>query len=91
MEYWIDGFFHRDWNGKAYFSHDRGVYVPIWATIKLDPDRIYIKEDFARRILNPKRVFDTTNRNDMFDMCLSKIINVPWVKEESIAPPTVIG
>lgn len=78
--YWIDGFFHRDWNKKAYFSHDRGVYIPIFATKKIEKNRIYIKKDFALKILRAGRVFDSTNRNDMFDFCLKNIINVPWSK-----------
>ena len=86
MEYWIDGTFTRAWTQKAWYSHDRGVYVPKFATIRREVDRIYVDAHWARKILNPKRVFDSTKKNDMFDMVLSKIINVPWVKERSKAP-----
>lgn len=85
MEHWIDGYFHRAWTQKAWYSTDRGVYVPIWATVRREVDRIYVTKDFALKILNPKRVFDTTNKNDMFDMCLRNIINVPWVKENTLS------
>lgn len=91
MEYWIDGFFHEDWNEKAYFSHDRGVYVPKFATVKREVNRIYVTKRFALKILKEGRVFDSTDRNDMFDLCLKRIINKPWVKEPSTAPPTAIG
>lgn len=86
MEYWIDGYFHEDWNSKTYFSHDRGVFVPKFATIKLESDRIYITRKFARSILRKGRVFDSTKKYDMFDMILQKIINVPWVKEPYVEP-----
>lgn len=83
--YWIDGYFHSDWNRKAYFSHDRGVYIPIFATKKIEKNRIYIKEDYAKGILREGRIFDSTNRNDMFDLCLKNMINVPWVKEKTLS------
>jgi len=83
MSYWIDGHFHEHWTGKSYFSHERGVYVPTFAIERLEDNRVYIDAHFARKILKTNRIFDTTNKNDMFDMCLKKIINVPWKKERS--------
>ena len=82
-EFWIDGYFHENWTGKSYFSHERGVYVPMFATERLEKNRIYVDAHWAKKILNPNRVFDATKKNDMLDMCLSKIINVPWIKERS--------
>ena len=85
MEYWIDGYFTRSWTYKAWYSHERGVYIPLYATITRHTDRIYITESFAKKILNKKK-FDSTNRNDMFDLCLQKIINKPWKKEPYVEP-----
>ncbi|GAI73687.1 unnamed protein product [marine sediment metagenome] len=85
MEYWIDGEFTRAWTQKAWYSHDRGVYVPKFATVRREVDRIYITEEFAYNILRPGRIFDSTNRHDMFDLCLKNIINVPWVKEKTVS------
>ena len=78
--YWIDGHFTEHWTGKSYYSHDRGVYVPTFATERLEDNRIYIDAHWARKILKPNRVFKSTSKNDMLDLCLVKIINVPWVK-----------
>ena len=78
--YWIDGYFTPAWTQKSYYSHERGVYVPKYATITRHRNRIYITENFAKKILRPGRVFDTTKKNDMLDLVLRNIINVPWKK-----------
>ena len=85
-KYWIDGYFHEHWTGKSFFSHDRGVYVPTFAIERLEDNRIYIDAHWARKKLNRTKPYDSTNKNDMLDMCLVKMINVPWVKERSKPP-----
>jgi len=86
MEYWIDGYFHDNWTGKAYYSHARGVYVPKFATVRVEANRIYITEQFAKSVLRKGRAFDSTNKHDMLDLVLKKIINVPWKKEPYVEP-----
>ena len=88
MEYWIDGYFHDNWTGRAYYSHERGVYVPKFAVLRVEPDRIYITGKFARSILRASRVFDMTKKNDQLDLVLKNIINVKWVKPIYSGPPT---
>lgn len=86
MEYWIDGHFDVFWNQTlTWYSVDRGVFIPKFATIRREPDRIYITEQFAKKIL-AKTEFDSTSEYDMFDMSLKNKINVPWKKEPYVEP-----
>jgi len=84
--YWIDGCFHRFWNQvNVWFCHDRCIFIPKFATVRREAERIYITEVFAKKILN-KKEFDSTSKYDMFDMSLKKIINVPWKKKVYVEP-----
>lgn len=83
MEYWIDGYFDRFWDqDNVWYCYDRDLFVPKFATIRNDQDndRIYITEDYAKSVLRPSRVFDTTKTTDMRAYSLSKKINVSWKK-----------
>ena len=88
--YWIDGYFDVFWNQpNVWFCVKRGVFIPKFATVRKTVSRIYITEQFAKRILKRKK-FDSTNKYDMFDMSLKNKINVPWVREVYSGPPVAL-
>ena len=91
MEYWIDGCFDRFWNQpNVWFCVKRGVFIPKFATVRREVERIYITKAFAKKVLRKGRVFDTTDKYDMFDMSLKNKINVPWVREVYSGPPVAL-
>ena len=88
--YWIDGCFILWWSGNSYFSHDRQIFVPKLAILRIENNRIYIKTKYAlaqMKIANNKYL----NWSDKKDANLGlfvKALNKPWKKEGSILPPT---
>ena len=88
MEYWIDGYFIPWWSGKSYFSHDRQISVPKFATVRVERNRIYITKQFAegqiKLALN--KYLDWSDKKDANLGLFVKAINVPWEKEPYVEP-----
>ena len=92
MEYWIDGHFIEWWSGKSYFSHDRQIFVPKSATVKVEENRIYIKPKFAvnQILIERRRILDWSDKKDANLGLFVKALNKEWKKELDISnyPPT---
>ena len=92
MSYWIDGYFVEWWSGKSYFSHDRQIFVPKFATDRLEDNRIYLTEKYVlnqvKRYNAKQGIINWSDKKDANLGLLIKAINVPWEKEVSILPPT---
>lgn len=89
MEYWIDGYFTPAWTGKSYFSHDRQIFVPKFATIRREADRIYIDAKFAEsqiKLVNSKKIIDWSDKKEVFLRFFVRALNVPWKKEPYVEP-----
>ena len=88
MEYWIDGYFIPWWTGKSYFSHDRQIFVPKYATIHRSSHRIHIKAYYAKRQINlaKNKYLDWSDRKDANLGLFVKALNIPWEKEPYIEP-----
>lgn len=84
-EYWIDGYFIPWWSGKSYFSHDRSIFVPKFATVRVEANRIYINREFVlqqtKRYNAKGGILDWSNKEDAFLGLFIKALNVPWEKE----------
>ena len=90
MSYWIDGHFIEWWSGKSYFSHDRQIFVPTHQVVKVEPDRIYLNENFVlnqvKRYNAKQGIINWSDKKDANLGLLLKAINVPWVKEPYVEP-----
>lgn len=88
MSYWIDGYFVEWWTGKSYYSHNRSVFVPKFAVVRLEPDRIYITKTFAesRIKLAAKKFLDWSDKKDANLGLFVKALNTPWEKEPYVEP-----
>jgi len=88
MEYWIDGYFVEWWSGKSYFSHERQIFVPKHKVIKLEPNRIYIKPEFALAMLRIPTIktLDWSDKKDANIGLFAKALNTPWEKEPYVEP-----
>jgi len=49
MADYIEGNFILWWGSKSYKCHERDIFVPRYAMIKLTPDRIYINHKFVKK------------------------------------------
>lgn len=93
-EYWIDGhFFLWGWGSKpkkSYYSHDRDIYIPKYAVVRVEPERIYITKKYAesQKLLYKHKVLDMTNVHDLYLITFNKILNKEWEKEKYSGPPT---
>ena len=92
MEYWIDGHFIEWWSGKSYFSHDRQIFVPKSATVRVEENRIYIKTEFALAMLRIPtiKMLDWSDKKDANLGLFVKALNKEWEKKLDISsyPPT---
>ena len=88
MEYWIDGYFIPWWSGKSYFSHDRQIFVPKHATLKVERNRIYITKRFAedQKTKTLNKCLDWSDKEDANLGLFVKALNKPWVKEPYVEP-----
>lgn len=88
MEYWIDGHFVVFWSGNSYYCHDRDLYLPKRAMVRLTEDRIYIDPNFAKAMVLKRdiKILRADDKDDMHLICFVKALNEPWKREYSEPP-----
>lgn len=93
-QYWIDGYFFLwGWYSgekKSYHSYDRDIFIPKYAVVRVEPNRIYITKKYAegQKLLYKHKVIDMTKINDLRLMTFINYLNKEWKKEEYSGPPT---
>ena len=89
MEYWIDGHFVRFWNrDSVWYCPERDLFVPKFATIDKEDNRIYITSKYAESKIwaIKNKILRNDNVNDMRLIAFVKALNKPW-KREYTEPP----
>ena len=88
MEYWIDGHFVVFWSGNSYYCHDRDLYLPKRAMVRLTEDRIYIDPSFAKAMVLKRetKILRGDDKDDMHLIRFVKALNTPWKREYSEPP-----
>ena len=93
MSDYIEGAFILWWGSKSYKCHERSLFVPKYATLRITPDRIYINHKFVKKqikkfnIIKDKMLREKAcrDRDGFYELKRwISALNSPYIKPEVI-------